>query len=65
MDEEVWYVTACFDGACGRWWVTVCSFSSGSDIIYLKALGKDMVILNSYDVAAELLDKRSHIYSCR
>jgi len=39
--------------------------SSGSDIIYLEALGKKMIILNSYDVATELLDRRSHIYSSR
>jgi hypothetical protein len=37
----------------------------GSDIVYLEALGKRLVILNGYDVATELLDKKSHIYSCR
>ncbi|KAF5349115.1 hypothetical protein D9756_009456 [Leucocoprinus leucothites] len=37
----------------------------GSDIIYLEAFGKEMVILNSYSIAKELLDKRSHVYSCR
>jgi len=37
----------------------------GSDIIYLEALGKKTIILNSYDVATELLDKRGHIYSSR
>lgn len=37
----------------------------GSDIVYLEALGKKIVILNSYDVATELLDRRSHNYSSR
>jgi len=40
-------------------------WSLGSDIIYLEALGKKTIILNSYDVATELLDKRGHIYSSR
>lgn len=31
----------------------------------MEALGKKMIILNSYDVATELLDRRSHIYSSR
>jgi len=39
--------------------------SSGSDIVYLEALGKKVIILNSYNVAIELLDRRSHIYSSR
>ncbi len=39
--------------------------SLGSDIVYLEALGKKIVILNSYDVATELLDRRSHNYSSR
>jgi len=38
---------------------------SGSDIVYLEALGKKVIILNSYNVATELLDRRSHIYSSR
>lgn len=37
----------------------------GSDIIYLEALSRKIIILNSYDVAIELLDKKSHIYSSR
>ncbi|KXN92808.1 O-methylsterigmatocystin oxidoreductase [Leucoagaricus sp. SymC.cos] len=36
-----------------------------SDVVYLEALGKKMVIINGYDAATELLDKRSQIYSCR
>lgn len=39
--------------------------SSGSEIIYLEAFGKKMIILNSHTAATELLDRRSHIYSSR
>lgn len=35
------------------------------DIIYLDLLGHDIVVLNSPQVALELLDKRSSIYSDR
>jgi len=36
-----------------------------SDIIHVNALGRSIVILNSYEVAVNLLDKRSSIYSSR
>ena len=36
-----------------------------SDIIHVNALGTSMVILNSYEVATDLLDQRSSIYSSR
>ena len=36
-----------------------------SDIIHVNALGKSMIILNSYKVATDLLDQRSRIYSSR
>ena len=36
-----------------------------SDIIYVNALGTSIVILNSYEAAVDLLDKRSGIYSSR
>ena len=36
-----------------------------SDIIHLGALGLDFVILNSFDEAVELLEKRSSNYSGR
>ncbi|GJJ14358.1 hypothetical protein Clacol_008622 [Clathrus columnatus] len=35
------------------------------DIIYLEILGKPLLVLNSSDIAIELLDKRSSIYSDR
>ena len=35
------------------------------DIIYLNILGEDMVILNSVEVAKDLLERRSSIYSGR
>ena len=36
-----------------------------SDIIHVNALGKSMIILNSYKVATDLLDQRSNNYSSR
>ena len=36
-----------------------------SDIIHVDALGTSIIILNSYEVAVNLLDKRSSIYSSR
>ena len=36
-----------------------------SDIIHVNALGTSMIILNSYEVAVNLLDKKSSIYSSR
>jgi hypothetical protein len=36
-----------------------------SDIIHVNALRTSIFILNSYKVAADLLDKRSGIYSSR
>ena len=36
-----------------------------SDIIHVNALGRSMVILNSYKVANDLLDQRSVSYSSR
>ena len=40
-------------------------FCADSDIIHVDALGRSMVILNSYKVATDLLDQRSSIYSSR
>ena len=39
--------------------------TADSDIIYANAAGMSIVILNSYEAAVELLDKRSNIYSSR
>ncbi|KAF8998874.1 cytochrome P450 [Cyathus striatus] len=36
-----------------------------TDIIHLDVLGRNIVVLNSYDAVQELLDKRSRIYSSR
>jgi len=38
---------------------------SDSDIVHVNALGTSMIILNSYEVAINLLHKRSGIYSSR
>ncbi|QRV81909.1 cytochrome P450 family protein [Ceratobasidium sp. AG-Ba] len=35
------------------------------DIVYARVLNQDIVILNSYDTAVELLERRSAIYSTR
>ena len=35
------------------------------DIIYFSVLQKSVVVLNSAEVARDLLEKRSSIYSCR
>ena len=40
-------------------------FCAGSDIIHVNALGTSMIILNSYEVATDLLDQRSSTYSSR
>ncbi|KAE9397630.1 hypothetical protein BT96DRAFT_788205, partial [Gymnopus androsaceus JB14] len=34
-----------------------------SDILHLEVAGSQYIVLNSYDAAADLLDKRSSIYS--
>ena len=36
-----------------------------SDIIHVNALGTSIIILNSYKVATDLLDRRSSTYSSR
>ena len=36
-----------------------------SDIIHVNALGTSIVILNSYEVATDILDQRSSTYSSR
>ena len=36
-----------------------------SDIVHVNALGTSMIILNSYEVATDLLDRRSSTYSSR
>jgi hypothetical protein len=35
------------------------------DVIFFKALGRSIVVLNSVQAAVDLLDKRSAIYSDR
>ena len=54
----VYIMHSCFIIDCS---ITV----ADSDIIYANAAGTSIVILNSYDAATELLDKRSNIYSDR
>ncbi|KAF4619933.1 hypothetical protein D9613_004660 [Agrocybe pediades] len=48
-------------------WVTYARWCKelGSDIIYLHALGNDVVVLDSLEAIEDLLDKRSSTYSSR
>jgi hypothetical protein len=36
-----------------------------SDIIYMNVLGQSIVLIDKYEAAVEILDKRSGIYSSR
>jgi hypothetical protein len=38
---------------------------AGSDIIHLSVLGQSVVVINKYETAVEILDKRSGIHSSR
>jgi hypothetical protein len=38
---------------------------AGSDIMYMNALGQSIIVIDKYETAVELLDKRSGIYSSR
>ena len=38
---------------------------AGSDIIYVNVLGQPIVVIDKYETAVELLEKRSGIYSSR
>jgi hypothetical protein len=37
----------------------------GSDIVYLNVLGQSIIVIDKYETAVELLDKRSGSYSSR
>ena len=37
----------------------------GTDILYLRVMGIDLIVLNSNEVISDLLEKRSSIYSDR
>ncbi|KAF9439607.1 hypothetical protein P691DRAFT_636878, partial [Macrolepiota fuliginosa MF-IS2] len=53
-----------FNAPSGSEWKTYAEWSNKyeSDILYMNILGTHIVILNSQELAVELLDKRSHIY---
>ena len=38
---------------------------AGSDVVYFNALGSHLVVLNKFEAARELLDKKGSIYSSR
>ncbi|KAI5826081.1 hypothetical protein K523DRAFT_419521 [Schizophyllum commune Tattone D] len=44
---------------------TTPSFAADTDIIHLDVAGKFIVVLDSYEAAVELLEKRSKVYSDR
>ncbi|KIJ97415.1 hypothetical protein K443DRAFT_133869 [Laccaria amethystina LaAM-08-1] len=56
-----------FDIPPNREWLTYAQWTKDydSDILHVKAIGMNIVILNSFKVANELLDKRSATYSSR
>ena len=43
----------------------VCLRMFPGDIMYIRLLDADVIVVNSTDVATNLLEKRSHIYSDR
>jgi hypothetical protein len=38
---------------------------AGSDIIYANVLGQSIIVIDKYEAAVEILEKRSGIYSSR
>jgi hypothetical protein len=38
---------------------------AGSDVVYMNVLGQSIVVVDKYETAVEILDKRSGIYSGR
>ena len=51
-----------------RFMTRACSFIewyAGSDIIYTNLFGQSIVVIDKYETAVELLDKRSGIYSSK
>ena len=45
--------------------VSLIGLFAGSDIIYMSVLGQSILVINKYETAVEILDKRSGIYSSR
>ena len=60
MDQRVWWVHRASP-------VTIDSITviADSNIIHVNAAGTSIVILNSYEAAVELLERRSTLYSSR
>ena len=61
-------------GVCSRFFRCFCYWSHGAersrthalgDLLYLEILGQKMLVINSEEIAEELLDKRSQTYSDR
>ena len=46
-------------------WLFVLMFLSAGDLVYISAMGQQIVLLNSYKVAYDLLVQRASIYSDR
>jgi hypothetical protein len=45
--------------------LSLINFYEGSDIIYTNVLGQSIIIIDKYETAIELLDKRSGSYSSK
>ncbi|KLO07635.1 cytochrome P450 [Schizopora paradoxa] len=55
-----------FDLMVPEWWRnTVMWGSQYGDVVFLRSLGQPMIMVNSYDVAVDLFEKRSMNYSDR
>ena len=61
MVKDVW----CVASHVWRWNTILMSDRPTGDIIYTRMLGQEIIILNSEEVAIDLLEKRSRKYSDR
>lgn len=59
VEQRIWYFSVL---ASGMWILT--RFVD-SDVIYVNLAGTSVIVLNTYEAAMELLEKRSSIYSSR
>ena len=62
MVEDIRYVLVAVAGGHHG---TAADPDTAGDIFYLEILGRKIVIVNNYDMANELMDKRSANYSDR
>jgi len=70
LRKEQWLKFAAWQKDYGQFVVSILSWQISEsdltgDLIYLKAAGQSIIVLNSHKVAVDLLDRRSGIYSDR